>query len=252
MNILNNLLAFEQELDDIDQLDDDFKDADYNQLQAASSVKNGQIISKNTAAAATLIVKQNECDHNRILGDPSSDSICLECDQHLSGRITKELDYRQFGLLFCNQREFLRADFGKTQVDEKKRNLIQQRKLVLVLDLDNTLLHSELFEVGRHIIVPGQPHGKTITCHSNCPLMQAHYRRKMIRDGGIHQIDKSKSSYHIWEPRKFTHRVKLRPFCAEFLATAMKDFEVHFNTAATRLYGVRIIQVLKQELLEHA
>ena len=45
----------------------------------------------------------------------------------------------------------MRADFGKVQVKEKKRHLMEQRKLVLVLDLDNTLLHSEVFEVGRLI-----------------------------------------------------------------------------------------------------
>ena len=36
---------------------------------------------------------------------------------------------------------------------EKKKNLMIEQKLVLVLDLDNTLLHSELFDVGR-VITP--------------------------------------------------------------------------------------------------
>ena len=89
-----------------------------------------------------------------------------------------------------------------------------------------------------------------ITCHPNCPVMQAHFRRRVVRHGGVHVMDPSKSLYHIWEPNKFTHRCKLRPFCAEFLTAAMRDFEVHFNTAATRLYGIKIIQVLKEELLK--
>ena len=67
--------------------------------------------------------------------------------------------------------------------------------------------------------------------------------------GGIHVLDPLKSLYHIWETGLFSHRTKLRPFCAEFLKAAMDDFEVHFNTAATRLYGLRIIEVLKAELL---
>ena len=70
----------------------------------------------------------------------------------------QESDYRQFSLLFCNQNEYLRAEFGKSQVREKKRNLMAEKKLVLVLDLDNTLLHSELFEVGR-LIAPGTADG---------------------------------------------------------------------------------------------
>ena len=66
--------------------------------------------------------------------------------------------------------------------------------------------------------------------------------------GGAHVIDRNKSIYHIWEPGQFTHKTKLRPFCAEFLMKAMEDFEVHFNTAATRTYGSRVIQVLKMEI----
>lgn len=65
----------------------------------------------------------------------------------------------------------------------------------------------------------------------------------------MHVLDPLKSLYHIWETGLFSHRTKLRPFCAEFLKAAMHDFEVHFNTAATRLYGLRIIDVLKAELL---
>ena len=65
----------------------------------------------------------------------------------------------------------------------------------------------------------------------------------------MHVLDPLKSLYHIWETGLFSHRTKLRPFCAEFLKAAMEDYEVHFNTAATRLYGLRIIDVLKTELM---
>lgn len=65
-------------------------------------------------------------------------------------------------------------------------------------------------------------------------------------------MDKAKSIYHIWEPGQFSHRCKLRPFCAEFLMKAMEDFEVHFNTAATRTYGLRIIEALKAEIFSRA
>jgi hypothetical protein len=73
--------------------------------------------------------------------------------------------------------------------------------------------------------------------------------RRHKANAGIHIVDETKSIYHIYEPRQWSHRVKLRPFCAEFLIAAMQDFEVHWNTAATRAYGLRIIQVLKSEVL---
>ena len=129
---------------------------------------------------------------------------------------------------------------------------MEQKKLVLVLDLDNTLLHSELFEVGRTFVPKGDRAGqrpKTIVCDKQCPIMRAMRKRKMVESGGFHLLDESKSLYHIWEPRLFSHRCKLRPFCGPFLKAAMRDFEVHFNTAATRLYGIRILEVLKAELM---
>ena len=74
-------------------------------------------------------------------------------------------------------------------------------------------------------------------------------RRRQHVGGGVHLVDKAKSVYHIWEPGQFSYRCKLRPFCAEFLMKAMEDFEIHFNTAATRTYGLRIIEALKAEIL---
>ena len=135
---------------------------------------------------------------------------------------------------------------------EKKRQLMEQKKLVLVLDLDNTLLHSELFEVGRTFIPKSNKpdlRPQTVVCDKQCPLMRAWRKRKLVETGGFHLLDEGKSLYHIWEPRLFSHRVKLRPFCGVFLKAAMRDFEVHFNTAATRNYGIRILEVLKAELL---
>ena len=74
----------------------------------------------------------------------------------------------------------MRAEFGEEQVSEKKRQLMEQKKLVLVLDLDNTLLHSELFEVGRTFMPRGDRPGqrpKTIVCDKLCPIMRAMRRR---------------------------------------------------------------------------
>ena len=118
---------------------------------------------------------------------------------------------------------------------------MEQKKLVLVLDLDNTLLHTENFEVGRTYPpkvdsngVPRSRVGKTVLCEVKCPLMRAFRKRKLVESGGFHVLDAAKSLYHMWEPRLFSVRVKLRPFCAVFLKAAMRDYEVHFNTAATR------------------
>ena len=107
--------------------------------------------------------------------------------------------------------------------------LIKAKRLVLVLDLDQTLLHS-----------------------AELPVNPQSSRGRRERLGGWRVFDKLKSKYHISEfnPCPFSFMVKLRPFCAEFLIKAMSSYEIHFNTAATRRYGHRILEVLKYEVTE--
>ena len=103
---------------------------------------------------------------------------------------------------------------------------MKDEKLVLVLDLDNTLMHSKEYmmkpEMARH-----------------------HTYRKSC---GSKLIDEDRSIYQIWAPRTFSFYVKLRPFCAEFLIEAMENYEIHFNTAAVRTYGILILGILKFEV----
>ena len=99
---------------------------------------------------------------------------------------------------------------------------MKSKKLVLVLDLDNTLLHSK-----EHPIYPYQ----------------------LKRDGinGNKLVDKLKSKYHIWAPG-FSYLVKIRPFFREFIQQAMQLYDLYFYTAATRVYGNVILEVLKHEI----
>lgn len=54
-------------------------------------------------------------------------------------------------------------------------------------------------------------------------------------------MDPQKSIYHLFKRGSFSYQTKLRPFCAEFLLEALSKFEIHFNTAATRLYGTLVL-----------
>jgi predicted HAD superfamily phosphohydrolase YqeG len=60
--------------------------------------------------------------------------------------------YRQFGLLNDSQMIYNRTEYGNTQVNEKKEHLMKSKKLVLVLDLDNTLIHSTEYRMHREYL----------------------------------------------------------------------------------------------------
>ena len=52
------------------------------------------------------------------------------------------MEYRQFALL-NHSSVHVHSEFGQEQVKERKQQILDQRMLVLVLDLDHTLLHSK-------------------------------------------------------------------------------------------------------------
>lgn len=120
----------------------------------------------------------------------------------------------------------MRIDYGTSQVNEKKKALMEAKRLVLVLDLDNTLLHSSEFRMKSEM------------------ARRPEYKKR--ENFAVYDAEKSK--YHIWWPYQFSYIVKLRPFCAEFLMQAMHNYEIHFNTAATRSYGEMILRVIKYEI----
>ena len=95
-----------------------------------------------------------------------------------------------------------------------------------MLDLDNTLIHARDYQMRPEM--------------SSLP----EYRKRC----GSKLVDPDRGTYHIWSPRTFSFYVKLRPFCAEFLIEAMQNYEVHFNTAAVRTYGILILGILKFEV----
>ena len=71
---------------------------------------------------------------------------------------------------------------------------------MLVLDLDNTLLHSCEFPMSKEMF-------------SKEPLFRA---------PGIAVFDKIKTKYHMWDPKySMSYLVKLRPFLREFIFLIM-------------------------------
>lgn len=55
--------------------------------------------------------------------------------------------YRQFGLMGDFKKIFTLVECGAEHINDKKAQLFAARKLVLVLDIDNTLLHATEFRL---------------------------------------------------------------------------------------------------------
>ena len=99
---------------------------------------------------------------------------------------------------------------------------------MLVLDLDNTLLHSCEFPMSKEML----------------------NKEPQFRAPGIAVFDKIKTKYHMWDPKhSMSYLVKLRPFLREFILEAMKSYKLYFYTAANSAYAKMVIDILKLEMV---
>uniref|UniRef100_J3LHZ9 RNA polymerase II C-terminal domain phosphatase-like n=2 Tax=Oryza brachyantha TaxID=4533 RepID=J3LHZ9_ORYBR len=97
-------------------------------------------------------------------------------------------------------------------------NLLRARKLILVLDLDNTLINSVGFR-------------------RFSPTEKANGFTKEIRD------DPSRGLFRL-EPYRVSTLTKLRPFVHEFLREASGMFEMHVYTLGGRSYARAVVKLL--------
>lgn len=97
-------------------------------------------------------IRQRECKHPELYH-----SICLKCDKYLSnleikGRgLATEQQYREYALLGRGANLLIRQDCAHEYIEKSVQELYKNRKLVLVLDLDNTLIHSHFLGEDRRI-----------------------------------------------------------------------------------------------------
>lgn len=124
---------------------------------------------------------------------------------------------------------YCHPEYGLTQVNDVKAQLLQAEKLVLVLDLDNTLIHCTPFRITTEMVK----------------------RNRCFRETGISVFDSLKGKYHMWQPGQYSYLIKVRPFCADFLLSAIEKFKVYFYTAAKLNYAQQVLKVLKMHCKAH-
>ncbi|XP_055961064.1 RNA polymerase II C-terminal domain phosphatase-like 4 [Mercurialis annua] len=134
------------------------------------------------------------CSHPAVLR-----SICINCRQKISDHHGLRFDYINRGLRLT-----------KTEVN-RMRNfetniLLKKKKLILVLDLDETLIHTTLESVSKEI-----------------ESLQDVFKVKLTG---------------------FSCTVKLRPFVLEFLEQASTMFELYVYTNSYQAYAKEIVKLL--------
>ncbi|RHN73901.1 putative protein-serine/threonine phosphatase [Medicago truncatula] len=140
----------------------------------------------------------------------SFECLCIRCGQKIDGDSGLTFGYIHKGLRL-HEEEISRVRSLHT------RNLLNRRKLCLVLDLDHTLLNT----TSLHRLSPEEMHLKTCTDSLE---------------------DIARGRLFVLEHRQ--RMAKLRPFVRTFLKEASKMFEMYIYTMGDRRYSLEMARLL--------
>ena len=111
--------------------------------------------------------------------------------------------------------------YAREQEQELRRNLHAAQKLIAVLDLDNTIVHSQVFK-----ILPNALHVPAGEPALANPRTRVYHMRLSYNDVNV---------------------TKLRPFAKQFLRTLHPLYRIVLYTMGTRPYANSVLRILKQE-----
>jgi len=181
-------------------------------------IQPGQVIARRGVAIAEI---EEPCKHAVQYG-----GMCADCGRDMTtveynttirdtSRATVNTVHGHTNLL-VSQEEASRSD------EEAKRRLLSSRKLSLVVDLDQTIIHATV--------------DPTVAEWQNDPSNPNHGAVKDVQKFQL--LDDSPGARGCW------YYIKLRPGLKEFLDTISKCYELHIYTMGTRAYAQHIARIV--------
>ncbi|GAB7365810.1 hypothetical protein MBLNU230_g7143t1 [Neophaeotheca triangularis] len=180
-------------------------------------IKADQVITRRTAVAEI----EEPCTHEIQYG-----GLCALCEKDMTtvsynttqkntSRATINTTHGNTALLVSGQ-EASKAD------EEAKRRLLDSRKLSLVVDLDQTIIHATV--------------DPTVEQWQKDPSNPNHEAVKDVR--AFQLSDEGSASRQCW------YYIKLRPGLEDFLRTMSEYYELHIYTMGTRAYAENIARLI--------
>ncbi|KAF1818470.1 uncharacterized protein K489DRAFT_364866 [Dissoconium aciculare CBS 342.82] len=181
------------------------------------NVTVGQVITRRSPVAEVEEACRHEIQYGGICAECGADMTQNHYNTSIAGtsRATVNTVHGHTDLLI-SQAEATKAD------EDVKRRLLDSRKLSLVVDLDQTVIHAAV-----------EP---TIGEWQNDPTNPNHEAVKDVRKFQL--IDDGPSGRGTW------YYIKLRPGLPEFLDTISKHYELHIYTMGTRAYAENIAKII--------
>ncbi|AET39639.1 protein serine/threonine phosphatase Ecym_4610 [Eremothecium cymbalariae DBVPG len=198
---------------------------------------SGQVVSLNITLGDEFVNSQctvaeikQPCTHDVTYG-----GLCVQCGQTVEDEQTSgSLLDNQAKLTMSHTNMNIRISEKQAYTLEKsaQKQLREARKLVLVVDLDQTVIHCGVDPtIGEWSKDPDNPNYESL---------------KDVRSFSLHEEPVLPPFYMGPKPptRKCWYYVKLRPGLQDFFSNIAPHFELHIYTMATRTYALEIAKII--------
>ena len=173
---------------------------------------------------ADICEVEEECTHT-----VQFQGICTNCGKDMTqveaGSGTSDIERAPIRMVHDNPNLTISKEEAATIDEEAKKRLLAARKLSLVVDLDQTIIHAAVDPtIGEWQKDPENPNYDAVKDVKSFQLM-----------------DDGPGMRGCW------YYIKLRPGLAEFLKSVSQMFELHIYTMGTRQYAEKIAEIVDPE-----
>jgi RNA polymerase II subunit A-like phosphatase len=182
-------------------------------------VREGQIVEKDT----TFVDIEEPCPHSIQFA-----GLCGMCGKDMTETswASSSKDTERAKINMIHDQNFLTVSQGEASKaeEELQRRLLKHRKLSLVVDLDQTIIHACIEPtVGEWQRDPTSPNYESV---------------KDVRSFQLNDEGPRGLASGCW------YYIKMRPGLKEFLASISEKYELHVYTMGTRAYAVNIAKIV--------
>ncbi|KAL1306674.1 hypothetical protein AAFC00_005346 [Neodothiora populina] len=181
-------------------------------------IEEGKVITKAGTAIAEI---EEPCKHEVQFG-----GMCAECGKDMTtvayNTITRDTARATVNAVHGHTALLVSRAEASKEDEEAKRRLLSSRKLSLVVDLDQTIIHATV--------------DPTVAEWQKDVNNPNHEAVKHVR--AFQLVDDGPGARGCW------YYIKLRPGLEQFLTTISKYFELHIYTMGTRAYAQNIAKIV--------
>ncbi|KIY50645.1 hypothetical protein FISHEDRAFT_12865, partial [Fistulina hepatica ATCC 64428] len=221
------------------------------------NVKKGDVISQNIAKARPVVVIHEPCKHGMQLG-----GLCVLCGKDMTVQ-----DYLGFSdtsrahIQMTHSADGPTVSFEEAQRIERETavQLIQARKLSLIVDLDQTIVHATVDPTVGEWIAEGEAwEAKRAEATDDASVEECNPNWEALKDVKKFRLSpesfgipssnaKDKARGRALENEGCLYYIKPRPGTATFLQRMAAKYEMHVYTMGTRAYAEEVCAIIDSD-----